>query len=99
MIRLLWFGAIQTSASGDGSANSAGPFHPRPDKIPAMARKKSGAALALSMWMSLHVPQYHPRVSSPAPVRAESVTVTATKEADAATPAKGEQDEGFFHHL
>jgi len=49
--------------------------------------------------MSLHIPQYHPRVSSPAPVRAESVTVTATKDADAVAPAKGEQDEGFFHHL
>jgi len=99
MIRLQWFGAIQISASGDGSANSAGPFHPRPDKIPAMARKKSGAALALSMWMSLHVPQYYPRASSPGPVRSESVIVTATKEADAAAPDKAKQNDGFFHHL
>jgi len=46
--------------------------------------------------MSLHIPQYTPKVSSPGPVQAESVTVTAPKTADGAVK---EEHEGFFHHL
>jgi hypothetical protein len=49
--------------------------------------------------MSLHIPQYQVKVSSPGPVPTEPVTSTATKAADAATPGKGNQNEGFFHHL
>jgi hypothetical protein len=64
-----------------------------------MARKKFGAVLALSMWMSLHIPQYYAKASSAGTIRSESVTVTATKEPDAASPEKGKQDEGFFHNL
>jgi len=49
--------------------------------------------------MSLHIPQYYPKASSPSYVRAESVTVTATKAPDAAAPEKGKQEESFFHHV
>ena len=46
--------------------------------------------------MSIYSPRYHAMVSSPDPIRTESVTVTAAKTADGAVK---EEDEGFFHHL
>jgi hypothetical protein len=99
MIRLMWFGARQTSASGGGSANLAGRFRPAADKIPAMARKRFGAVLACRQGMSVYSPQYHAMVSSPGPTRtearAESVTSTATKSADGGV----KQDESFFEHV
>src|ERR1700709_1479987 len=49
--------------------------------------------------MSLHIPQYYPRVAAAESVRTESVTSMATKATDAANPGKANQNEGFFHHL
>ena len=64
--------------------------------MPAMARKKFGAALASSQGMSVYSPQYHAMVSSPGSVRTESVTSSAVKTADSGAK---QDDEGFFGHL